>query len=251
MATATFRFYAELNDFLPPERRARAFPHTFAPGTSVKHAIEAIGVPHPEVDLILVNGEPADFGRRLADGDRASVFPFFGSIDVAAATKVRAAPTGEVRFVLDCHLGRLAKYLRILGFDTVYGNSRGDEALAAIAAGEQRVLLTMDKGLLMRGNVERGYYVREPQPERQLLEVLRRFRLFGAARPLERCLRCNTRLAAVSREAVLDRIPPRVRERCEDYSGCPSCGRIYWRGSHYDRMQHFIESVYRRSYRPM
>jgi len=251
MDSAKFRFYAELNDFLQPERRGKTFPYAFAPGTSVKHAIEAIGVPHTEVDLLLVNGEPADFGRRLADGDRVSVFPFFASIDIAPATRVRAAPAEEVRFVLDCHLGRLAKYLRILGFDALYTNRCGDEELAAISAGEQRVLLTMDKGLLMHASVERGYYVRESRPERQLLEVMRRFRLFGAARPLERCLRCNTRLAGVSKQEILERIPPRVRERCEEYFGCPSCGRIYWRGSHYGRMQHFIESVYRRSYRPM
>ncbi len=243
MARATFRFYASLNDFLPPALRGQAVPYEFEQPPSVKHVVEALGVPHPEVDLLLINGAPAPWTQLLAAGDAVSVYPAFHSIDVGAVNLVHPPPQIEPRFVLDCHLGRLAKYLRILGFDTLYRNHCADEELAAISHDEDRALLTMDRDLLKRTLVERGYFVRSGDPRRQLAEVLERFDLFDRIRPLVRCLRCNTPLERVEKEEIIDQIPPRTRAWCNEFQRCPACRQIYWKGSHYDRMAHFVATI--------
>lgn len=127
MGTVLVRFYAELGDFLPAERQGREFAVEFSAGRTVKDLIEGLGVPHTEVDLILVDGRSTGFGHLLADGERVSVFPMFESLDVSGVTQVRAVPLREVRFVADVHLGRLARYLRLAGFDTLYGNRWSDD----------------------------------------------------------------------------------------------------------------------------
>src|SRR5690242_4538900 len=177
MHRAYFRFYAELNDFLPPARRSVSFPHAFRGGPAVKDAIESLGVPHTEIDLILADGESVDFAWILRDGARVSVYPVFESLDIAPLTRVRPSPLREVRFVLDVHLGRLARYLRMLGFDARWRNDAGDEELARTAAAEHRIILTRDAGLLKRRIVTHGYRVREADPRRQLAEVVRRLDL--------------------------------------------------------------------------
>jgi uncharacterized protein len=240
---AQFRFYAELKDFLGPERLSGAVLYEFNGDPALKHAIEAMGVPHTEVDLILVNGENSDFRRVLRDGDRVSVYPVFESIDIGSIAMVRPEPLRDLKFVLDCHLGRLAKYLRILGFDTLYANHAGDRELAEVSRREKRILLTMDRELLKRSMVERGYLVRESDPRRQLAEVLRRFDLKNNIRPLVRCLECNAKLEPVGKADVLDRIPPRVREWRDNFERCPGCGRVYWQGSHYARMRRLVEDI--------
>ncbi len=240
MEHASIRFYAELNDFLPPGRRQASHACPLPGRTSIKDLIEAAGVPHTEVDLILVNGEPVDFAYLVQDGDHISVYPAFTAIDIAALTPVRPQPLPEPRFVLDTHLGKLAVYLRMLGFDTLYRNDYDDETLANLAAGDRRILLTQDRGLLKRSVVTHGYYVRASDPRQQLVEVIRRFDLSGAATPFRRCLRCNGLLAPVDKAAVADRLPPRPREYYDEFYRCEGCGRIFWQGSHYARMQHFI-----------
>lgn len=240
MKSATFRFYAELNDLLAPRRRGVAFAHEFGGTPSVKDVIESLGVPHTEVDLILADGESVDFSWTLADGARVSVYPVFESIDIAPLLRVRPAPLRETRFVLDGHLGRLARHLRMLGFDVRWQGEARDEDLARIAAGERRVLLTRDRGLLKRKTVTHGYWVRELDPERQLEEVVHRLDLFRSIAPFRRCLRCNEPLVGVSRAEVADRVPPRVLERHEQFRRCPSCSRIYWAGSHHRRMEQVI-----------
>jgi uncharacterized protein len=243
MKQACFRFYAELNDFLPPDRRMVAFSHLFEGSPSVKDMIEAVGVPHTEVDLILVNGESVDFSYRVQDGDRISVYPVFESLDITPLLRVRPRPLRETRFVLDTHLGRLAVYLRMLGFDTLYQNDYHDEELARISSSEMRILLTRDRGLLKRSCVTHGYCLRGTDPRRQLVEVLRRFDLFGSTVPFQRCLRCNGLLQPVSKELIVDRLPPQTRQQFDEFHACPACDRIYWKGSHYDEMQRFIERV--------
>lgn len=243
MKHASFRFYAELNDFLPSDRRAISFVHAFEGNPSVKDVIEALGVPHPEVELILVNGASVDFSHPVQDGDRISVYPVFESIDIGPLVRVRPRPLREPRFVLDAHLGRLATHLRMLGFDTLYRNDYQDEELARVSAGEERILLTRDRGLLKRREVTRGYYVRETHSGRQLSEVMRRFDLRGGMSPFRRCLRCNGLLQPVSKEMVLDRLPPRTKATYDEFHVCGSCGRVYWKGSHYRRMEGFIERV--------
>jgi uncharacterized protein with PIN domain len=240
---AALRFYAELKDFLRPDLRGGTATFGFLRETTVKHAIESLGVPHTEVDLILVNGENSDFSRVLRDGDRVSVYPVFESIDISSITRVRPEPLRELRFVLDCHLGRLAKYLRLLGFDALYSRLGEDAELAEVSHREKRVLLTMDRDLLKRSKVERGYLVHSSNPREQLVEVLRRFDLKESIKPFVRCLECNARLETVSKPAVLDRVPERVAEWCEEFQRCTGCGRVFWKGSHYERMRGMVEEL--------
>ncbi len=243
MKRALFRFYAELNDFLPPARRGVAFAHEFAGGPSVKDVIESLGVPHAEIDLILANGESVDFSWIVQNDARVSVYPVFESIDIGPLARVRPAPLRETRFVLDGHLGRLARYLRMVGFDTLWRSDYGDEELARISAEEHRILLSRDVGLFKRSAVSHGHWMRETDPRRQLAEVLRRFDLFRSMAPFQRCLRCNRLLEPVAKEAVAERLPPRVREHQDEFRLCPSCLRIYWKGSHHARMERLIAAV--------
>lgn len=205
--------------------------------------IESLGVPHPEVDCILVNGEAVNFSYIVRDGDRIDVHPISTATEVSPLVSVRPQPPSNFRFVLDVHLGKLAASLRLLGFDTLYRNDYADEELAEISACQQRMLLTRDKGLLMRSRVTYGYYVRATNPDQQVVEVLRRFDLFGKVLPFQRCIRCNGLLEPVSKESILDQLPPKTRLEIDDFHRCSECSQIYWRGSHYERMQQFIEGV--------
>jgi uncharacterized protein with PIN domain len=225
---AWFRFHGELNDFLPAARREAWLEYEFRGSPSVKHAVETFGVPHPEV------GEPADLAARLEDGQQIEVRP----------RRYAGPPDGEWRFVLDGHLGRLAKYLRILGFDTLYDAGADDRSLAESAAAG-RFLLTRDRSLLMRRAVVHGALVRHDDPRRQLEWLAARLGLWAAAAPLRRCLRCNALLQPVPKDAVQERIPPKTRAWCNDYVLCPGCGQLYWPGSHYDRMQAWIRAMRR------
>jgi uncharacterized protein with PIN domain len=243
MKRAGVRFYAELNDFLPPEERKRSMTYSFDVSGSVKDMIESLGVPHTEVDMILANGKPVDFTYRVQDGDRISVYPEFQSIDISPHARLRPPPLPELRFVADTHLGRLAAYLRMLGFDTLYQNDYSDEKLAGLSAEQDRILLTRDRGLLMRTVVTRGCYLRSTEPARQLAELLQRFDVARAIAPFRRCMRCNALLRAIPKEEISSRLLPRTREQFHEFYGCPQCSRIYWKGSHYRRMRQFIDRV--------
>lgn len=243
MKRATFRFYAELNDFLPAHRKRRRFEHAFNGKPAVKDAIEAMGVPHTEIDLILIDGESVAFDHPLRDGMRVSVYPMFESIDISPILRVRPEPLRETRFVLDAHLGRLASYLRLMGFEARYRNDFRDSELAQISRSEGRILLTRDRGLLKRTEVTHGYCIRSSHPRDQLIEVLRRFDLFDAVEPFIRCLRCNKRIKPVPKEQVLNLIPEETRQHFDDFFQCTGCGQVYWRGSHYERMLCFVRGV--------
>lgn len=243
MKEANVRFYAELNDFLPPERRMRNSIYSFEVSGSVKDVIESIGVPHTEVDLILANGEPVDFTYRVQNGDSISVYPTFQSLDISPVVHLRPQLLRELRFVADTHLGRLAAYLRMLGFDTLYRNDYRDEDLARLSAGEKRILLTRDRGLLKRSIVIRGYCLRATDPRLQLVEVFQRFDLIGSIAPFRRCIHCNGVLQPTRKELVSDRLLPQTRRYFDEFYICPECNRIYWKGSHYRRMQRLIEIV--------
>jgi hypothetical protein len=243
MARADFRFHAELNHFLPASKREISFSHYFEERASIKDMIEALGVPHPEVDAIAVNGKAVDFSYIVQDGDGIEVYPVSVSSEVSVQASVRPQLLSILRFVLDVHLGKLAASLRMLGFDTLYRNDYDDEELAQISASEQRILLTRDKGLLMRSLVTYGYYVRATNPEQQVVEVLQRFDLFGKVLPFQRCIRCNGLLEPVAKEAIVDQLPQKTRLSIDEFHRCRECHQIYWRGSHYERMQQFIEGV--------
>jgi uncharacterized protein with PIN domain len=242
MSQATFYFHAELNDFLPPSRRGASFAHTFVGRVSIKDMIEALGVPHTEVEAIVV-GQSVEFAYLVQDGDQVAVYPASVLPPNLPLTALRPPIPAEPRFVLDTHLGQLAAYLRMLGFDTLYRNDYPDEELARISSEEGRILLTRDRGLLKRGIVTYGRYVREIDPQRQVAEVVRRYQLAAAIVPLRRCIRCNGLLHKVRKDQVGDRLAPKTREYYDEFSACASCDQIYWKGSHYERMHAFIEQV--------
>lgn len=246
MKHANIRFYAELNDFLPPERRNRTTSYAFTVSGSVKDMIEALGVPHTEIDLILANGESVDFSYRVQHGDRISVYPVFEAIDISPLVRLRPQPLRDPRFVVDTHLGRLTAYLRMVGFDTAYRHEHDDEGLAKISANERRILLTRDRGLLKRNLVIRGYCVRATNPREQLIEVLQRFDLVGSMTPFRRCVHCNALLRPTQKELIGDRLLPETKQSYDEFFVCPGCNRIYWKGSHYRRMQRFLDTIVER-----
>jgi uncharacterized protein with PIN domain len=234
------RCYEELNYFLPPELRKRSFSWPLHRGQTVKSLVESLGVPHTEVDLALVNGLSVGFRHRLADGDRLSVYPVFETLDVSDFTRVRPRPLRAVRFVLDVHLGRLARLLRLAGFDSLYDNHWDDRTLSRLSRQEGRILLTRDRGLLMRSEVSHGYCVRSPAPPAQLAEVLARFDLARRLAPFSLCLVCNQILEALPRRQARERVPVSVARRYRRFRACPQCGRVYWRGSHWEHMREFL-----------
>jgi len=237
------RFYAESDELLSPTKRGSCLVHGFDTTGSVKDVIEAFGVPHTEIGLILINGKSVDFSCLLNEGDRISVYPIFRSLEINAFTCVRPAFKGERRFVLDTHLGRLAAYLRMLGFDSLYRNDYRDEELARISGNQQRTLLTRDRGLLKLGIVIHGYLVREAYPRHQMIEVLSRFDLFASISPFRRCLHCNAPLQAVPKESIQNRLLRKTEQHYNEFHLCSGCDRIYWKGSHYQRMQGLIGHV--------
>jgi uncharacterized protein with PIN domain/sulfur carrier protein ThiS len=243
MNQATFRFYAELNDFLPLPKKQTTFAHHFAGRVSVKHLIESLGIPHTEIDLILVNGHSVDFAHIVQHEDRVTVYPVFESINIAQAVRLRPKPLRQTRFILDIHLGQLATYLRLIGFDTLYRNDYQDEELARLSYEHQRILLTKDRGLLKRNLVTHGYCVRDIDPEQQLVEVVGRFDLRQSINPFNRCLRCNGLLQGVAKEEINHLLRPNTRRYYDEFRICQECQQIYWKGSHYQRMCRFLKKV--------
>jgi uncharacterized protein len=245
MATkrAEFRFYAELNDFLPRQRRFATMVRLFDGEVSVKDMIEAAGVPHTEVDLIIVNRESVDFTYRVRDADRIAVYPMFEALDIGPIARVRPEPLREPRFAADAHLGRLARHLRLLGFDTAYDRHWDDAHLATTALAEDRIILTRDVGLLKRKTVMHGLFVRAQQPRAQLLEVVRRLHLVSRFRPFARCLACNGTLIKVSKGEVAAQIPERVWHSHDQFVRCARCARVYWSGTHHARLRRLVEEI--------
>ena len=243
MAQVQIRFYEELNDFLAPELRKRAFDHDFERRTSVKDMIESFGVPHTEVEIILVNGQSVGFSHIVQDGDRISIYPVFESLDISPLVRLRPTPLRSPAFVLDSNLGRLARYLRLMGFDTLYQNNYDDETVATIADQEQRIVLTRDRALLQRKIITRGYFVREVRPRLQVKEVLARFDLYRLVEPFSRCIRCNGDLQSVDKQTIEERLEPRTRQYFDSFRICTVCGQIYWQGSHHARSLHLIEEL--------
>jgi uncharacterized protein len=243
MSLALFRFYEELNEFLPERKRKQQFPYSFFGDPSVKDAIEALGVPHVEVDMILVNGISVDFYYKLKDDDSVSVYPVFESMDISSVTHLREKPLRDLKFILDVHLGKLAKYLRLSGFDTLYNIEFNDDKIIALSKSDKRLILTRDKGLLKNKLVTHGYWIRSQHPEYQMKEVIIRFDLKSLIRPFTRCLVCNGILSPVSKEDIADKLLAKTKQYYSDYKKCFVCNRIYWEGSHFSRMKNFIENI--------
>lgn len=238
--SAEFRFYEELNDFLPAARRKQAFEWRFRGTPSVKDTIEAIGVPHTEVDLVLVDGRSVGFDELLHGGERVAVYPVFERLDVSPLVRLRPAPLRDTRFVVDVHLGTLARYLRLLGFDTRWRNDLDDETIIRMARDERRVILTRDKGILKDGRVTHGYWLRATAPLLQVEEVVRALQLGPDFASYTRCLECNGLLRPIEHEEAAREVPLQVFLAFRDFSRCEACGRTYWPGSHRARLDQVV-----------
>lgn len=240
---AHFRFYEELNDFLAPLQRRTAFSYSFKGAPSIKDAVEAIGVPHTEVDLILVNSVSVGFEHRLRDGDRVSVYPTFESVDISPVVRLRPAPLRQSMFVLDTHLGKLTRLLRMLGFDALYRRDYNDADIVRISNSEKRSILTRDRGILKTKAVTHGYWIRQTKPLEQLREVVGRFDLASQIKPFARCMPCNGELCRVEKSDVMAQLPPRTAQHFHEFYRCVSCGKVYWKGSHYEKMKALIGTL--------
>jgi uncharacterized protein len=242
-AHAYFRFYAELNDHLPPNQRYETQEKSFFISSTVKDMIESFGVPHTEIELIIINGESADFSQMVRDEDRIAVYPMFEAVDITPELRVRPQALREPKFVLDVHLGKLAAYLRMLGFDALYRSCSTDAELVRVSSVERRILLTRDRGILKHNAVSHGYWLRETDSRRQAAELVQRFDLGGCIRPFTRCMACNGVTRPVSREEVRHLLLARTSELHDEFRRCQQCGRVYWKGTHYERMRRWIEEL--------
>jgi uncharacterized protein with PIN domain len=237
-----FRFYEELNDFLPLEKRKIRFEHIYLDRTSVKDMIESVGVPHSEIDLILVNNESVDFTFIVNDGDDISVYPMFESIDISNIQHLRAKPLRKPKFILDVHLGKLTRYLRMLGIDSSYRNNYLKEELIKSSLVEKRTILTKDRNLLKRNEVTHGYWIRNEDSTEQVKEVIQRFDLKNEIKEFTRCLDCNQPLQMVNKSEIEKELPPKVIEFHKEFYRCTICQHNFWKGSHYLGMKKIIES---------
>jgi hypothetical protein len=243
MKRAFLRFYEELNDFLPPDKRKVRFEHDFIDRASVKDMIESLGVPHTEIDMILVNGNSVDFSYVINDEDDISVYPVFESFDIRNVQHLRSKPLREPKFIADVHIGSLARYLRMLGFDVLYKNEFSEQEIIDISLTEKRAILTKDRELLKNKKVTHGYWIRTEDLEGQVEEVVFRFDLKNDIKEFLRCLECNNILEPVEKEKMEMRIPPKVKEWQNEFWYCTRCDKVYWKGSHYKKMLKFIEKI--------
>lgn len=241
--TAEFRFYEELNDFLPTDKRKQSFAYTFNGHPAVKDSIEALGVPHSEVELIIVNGQSVAFSYQVQNNDRVAVYPVFESLDITPLVRLRENPLRNPCFILDVHLGKLARLLRMLGFDTLYRNDYADQEIIDIAAREKRIILTRDLGLLKNSAVTHGYRVRSTHPEEQIREIVNRLQLHSLIQLFSRCMNCNGLVQPVEKSVIEDRLPPRTARYYQQFFQCSQCKNIYWRGSHYVKMLEKINNL--------
>jgi len=235
----TLRFHAQLNQFLRPEQRERTVTLALSAPAPVRHLAETLGVPHTEIDRVLLQGQPVSLEAQVCAGDAVELFP----AEPGLASSVRPPPPAPPRFVVDAHLGQLAKYLRWLGFDARCDNDVGDRAIASTAAAERRVVLSRDRALLMRREILYGFYVPQTDPWEQLREVVARWQLCPLVEPFSRCMECNQPLRQAAPRQVLEKVPQDVRRWETQYLACPGCGRVYWRGSHYDAMRERLRAL--------
>lgn len=230
---ASFLFHGSLQDFLHLKGKRPAEIYAFKSTTSIKDAIEAIGVPHVEVSKVLVNDKEKDLAYLLQPDDKIEVFPFKNYFSEQTVTS----------FVLDVHLGKLASLLRMLGIDAVYENNFTDKEIVAISAKEKRPVLTRDIGLLKHKVLQHGYWLRSQQPEEQAVEVINYFSLCTAIHPFSRCLHCNGELITVDKEEIIHLLPTQTKEVFTEFYQCTQCKKVYWKGSHFERMQSLVEKL--------
>jgi uncharacterized protein with PIN domain len=239
----TFRCYAELNDFLSQEQRQKQFVHSLKTPVTLGEALESLRIPWSEVDLVLVNGEPETLDARLRENDFVSVYPTFETLDIGELKSIHSQALRVTRFILDAHLGKLAKYLRMLGFDSLYRNDFGDEEIIGLALQEKRIILTRDKLLLQSRRVTHGYYVRATEKHAQLREVVQKFDLYSQFKSFTRCMTCNAELVPKNRVDIRDLVDEDTLQFFDEFFFCPACRKVYWKGSHFKRMESFIRDL--------
>jgi len=244
--TAFFRFYEELNDFLPLAQHKITFAYTFTGKPAIKDTIEAIGVPHTEIDLILVDGQSKDFSYQMQGGEQVAVYPGFvkgEAFDISELVRLRPNPLRETKFVVDVNLGKLAKKLRLLGFDTLFRNDYKDDEIVDISLKEKRIILTRDKGVLKYHLVSHGYWLRSDNPKEQVKEVVNRLQLAKNFNPFSRCPACNGLLQQVAGALLLGRLPSDTLADFDVFKECTACHKLYWQGSHYDRICRWLDDL--------
>lgn len=241
MAQIRIRFYQSLNDFITPALSATEIIHDFDRKASVKDMIESFNVPHPEVELILVNDIAVNFNYIVQDGDSIQVYPADGNPEVKLLFPLRPELSRPPIFVVDANLGKLARYLRLLGFDCLYRNDFDDAAVATIASEQQRTVLTRDRSLLQRRIIAYGYFVRADIPKMQTKEVLKRFDLYSLIKPLTRCTHCNGKLVETGKYEIEHRLRPLTKKYYEKFLMCSGCDQIYWQGSHCVRVKKLLD----------
>lgn len=236
MKIVQLRFYEELNDFLSQDKKKIRFEHQFIDRTSVKDLIESFGVPHTEIDMILVNGRSVSFDYIINDKDDISVYPVYESFDISDIQHLRPKPLRDPKFICDVHLGKLAGNLRMLGIDTAYNNNYSDIEIVKQSLLEKRAILTRDLGILKRTEVTHGYFLRSKNSINQTKAVIERFHLKSNVKVFTRCLQCNTELCEMNKTDILDRLPQKVSESQNRFFICSNCDKIYWRGTHFNNM---------------
>lgn len=237
------KFHQTLNDFLPADKKNIYCYHQFNFDRSVKDLIESIGVPHTEIDLIIVNGQSVCFSHKIQDGETIDVYPSFFQPDLNSLNHCQPESLACYKFILDVHLGKLARHLRLLGFDAAYQNYYDDAILADISVTQQRILLTCDLQLLMRKKVIHGYYVRSREPLRQISEVLSRYKLHDQLKPLTRCISCNGTVQPVAKSTIEDQLLTETKKYYHEFYQCNDCKKIYWKGSHYNKLLTIINNI--------
>ena len=240
MCEASISFLDELNELLPKRKRVQELTISFKGNQSIKHIIESLGIPHTEAGLLIVNEQSVDFNYLVHSGDIILVHPARPQLDLLSGLFRDGKLTIEPRFILDNHLGKLAAYLRMLGFDAAYSNDYQDDELAQVTVDHKRILLTRDRQLLMRKTIRYGYLIRSLDPENQVLEIFHRFGLTDQMSPFHRCLRCNSPLKPIEKEAILHRLQPLTIKYFQEFHICSGCQQVYWKGSHYERMERLI-----------
>ncbi len=243
MDIAIFHFHGDINFFLPKKHRHHPFEHPFAWKASIKDMVESLGPPHCEIALLLVDSVSVGFDHIVLPNTKIDIYDNMLAVDVKNRVWLRPPLADKPRFVLDTHLGRLAGYLRMMGFDTLYRNDYPDDLLAEISDTEGRILLTRDIGLLKRGRVQYGYFMRETNPKTQIVEIVRRYALSLTTSPFRRCLKCNGELSPVEKAHVLAQLPNTSAEQYDEFRQCDDCGQVYWKGTHYDKMCEFLDDV--------
>ena len=239
--TVRLNFHADLNFFLGSRVGRGVIERTLTEKTSVKDVIESCGVPHPEVDLILLNRQPIDFAYTVAGDVEIEVFPV--EAGPPRIKEKRLQSRGDLRFIADGHLGKLTRNLRLLGFDVAYDRQADDHQLLDVMDRENRALLTRDRRLLIHAVVRTGYCPRSQDPDEQTVEIIRRFNLLGLIAPFTRCLRCNAPLREITKADIIEELQPLTKIYYEQFRRCTGCGQIYWPGSHFPKLQKRLEKI--------